>query len=129
MIPVTFAEFTVTLALAGLNVKPLLVGVTVYVPFATLLKLKFPDASATAEPVPAPLRVSVVPVPFAAGLTVPDTDAIVVAVPAAGRTSTRLKLYLSPVGAVSLIVTCVPCEGVGADWRCTQYVSPTVGMN
>src|SRR5436190_23320156 len=32
--PVTFAPLTVTLRLAGENVQPLFVGVTVYVPFA-----------------------------------------------------------------------------------------------
>jgi hypothetical protein len=36
---VTFAPLTVTAALAGLNVYPLLVGVTVYDPFASPVKL------------------------------------------------------------------------------------------
>ena len=35
-------------------------------------------------------------------------------VPGAGRISTRLRLYRSLVGAVSLIVTAVPLTGVGA---------------
>jgi len=35
-IPVIFAPFTVTLRFAGVNVKPALVGVTVYVPLARL---------------------------------------------------------------------------------------------
>ena len=42
----------------------------------------------------------------------------------AGRISHMLKLYLSAVGAVSLIVTVVPLKGVVALCICTQYVSP-----
>jgi hypothetical protein len=46
----------------------------------------------------------------------------------AARISTILRLYRSPVGAVSLIVTLVALKGVGVDCRCTQYVSPTVAI-
>lgn len=40
--------------------------------------------------------------------------------PSGGRTSQMLRLYLSPVGAVSLIVTLVPLRGVGLVCLCTQ---------
>jgi hypothetical protein len=40
-------------------------------------------------------------------------------------TSTIVRLYWSFAGAVSLMVTVVPVEAVGAFCRCTQYVSPT----
>ena len=72
-----------------------------------------PEASPVVVPVPAPLRVNVVPLPAADGLTVPE---IVKVGPEfkAGSISTMLKLYRSVVGAVSLIVTEVPDTGVEA---------------
>src|SRR5919198_49517 len=71
--PVTFAPLTVTDWLAGLNVKPVFDGVTVYVPLANPVNVKLPDASAVTVPVAAPLSVTVVPAPFAAGVTAPET--------------------------------------------------------
>src|SRR5437867_2881980 len=68
----TSAPLMVTGWLAGVNVKPLLDGVTVYVPLANPAKAKFPELSAVVVPLAPPLRVSVVPLPFAAGLTVPE---------------------------------------------------------
>jgi hypothetical protein len=46
-------------------------------------------------------------------------------VPVAGKTSTRLRLYRSPVGAVSFTVTVVPLAGMGLVSLCTQKVLPT----
>ena len=43
-------------------------------PFARLLKLKFPFASAVVVALAAPLRVTVAPLPLAAGLRVPVID-------------------------------------------------------
>jgi hypothetical protein len=45
----------------GVNAAPLVVGVTVYVPFASSLKEKFPAPSALPVAVEAPLRVAVSP--------------------------------------------------------------------
>jgi hypothetical protein len=39
LIPVTFTPFTVALRLAGLNVYPVLLGVTAYVPLAKPVKV------------------------------------------------------------------------------------------
>ena len=73
--------------------------------------------------VAAPLKVSVVPLPVADGVIFPEMPSV----PAgAGRTSTTLKLYRSVVGDVSLIVTAVPLNGIGALCICIQYVSPDV---
>jgi len=69
---VTFAPLTVTGWLVGENVKPAFDGVTVYPPLARPVNEKLPDASAVVVPLVAPLSVNVVPVPFAAGLTVPE---------------------------------------------------------
>ncbi len=46
---------------------------------------------------------------------------------AGARTSTIVRLYWSPVGAVSLMDTDVPASGVALLCRWTQYVSPTGG--
>jgi hypothetical protein len=61
-----------------------------------------------------------VPVAVAVGVAVVVDVAVGDVEPADGRTSTILKLYRSPVGAVSLIVTLVLLSGVGPFWRCTQ---------
>ena len=66
-----------------------------------------------------PLKVTVAPLPAAAGLIVPEM--LQVGVPLRdGRISQILRLYRSVVGAVSLIVTLVPLSGVELDWPCTQ---------
>jgi hypothetical protein len=70
--PVTLLPLTVVGALAGVTVKPLLVGVTVYEPLARLVKLKLPELSAVVVAVAAPPRVTVVAAPLDAGLTVPE---------------------------------------------------------
>jgi hypothetical protein len=49
-----------------------LLGVTVYVPLPSEVKLKLPDASAVVVKLPAPLRVTVAPAPAEAGLIVPE---------------------------------------------------------
>ena len=69
---VTFAPLTVTGWLVGLKVKPVFDGVTVYDPLLRPLNVKLPEASAVVLPLAVPLSVSVVPVPLAAGLTVPE---------------------------------------------------------
>jgi hypothetical protein len=72
LMPATFAPLMVTGWFVGVNVKPAFYGVTVYEPFARPVNVKFPEASAVVLALAAPLSVSVVPVPFAAGLTVPE---------------------------------------------------------
>ena len=61
--PVTFPPFTVTDLLVGENVYPGLLAVTVYVPFATPLNVKFPELSAVTLASLAPVKVIVAPLP------------------------------------------------------------------
>jgi hypothetical protein len=63
-------------------------------------------------PIPAPLKVKVVPFPSADGLTVPDNEYVGVPPVGTGSTSQIVRLNRSPVGEVSLIVTVVPLRGV-----------------
>ena len=57
----TFAEATVTDLVAGVKVQPLLVGVTVYVPFASPVMVKLLEASLVADLVPAVIVALAVP--------------------------------------------------------------------
>ncbi len=61
--PVTLALLIVTERFVGANVKPGLLGVTVYVPFAKPANEKLPEASAAVVPVPFPLSATVEPLP------------------------------------------------------------------
>ena len=70
--PVTSPPLTDTLRLAGVNVKPLLAGVTRYAPFARPAKLKEPPALAVVFATAAPPRFTDAPAPSAAGLMTPD---------------------------------------------------------
>jgi len=70
--PVTLAPLRVMLWTMGLNVKPVRLGVTAYVPFANPLKVKLPELLAVVVALAAPLKVTVVPLPPVAGLIVPD---------------------------------------------------------
>ena len=72
--PVTFALLTETLRLAGANVKPLLVGVTRYVPLASPVKLNAPVASAVVFAVAAPPRLTAANAPSLAGTMAPDRE-------------------------------------------------------
>ena len=69
---VALAELTVTAWLAGVNVTPDLVGVTVYEPFSNPLKVKLPDASAVVVADAAPVRLTDALAPVAAGVIVPE---------------------------------------------------------
>jgi len=69
---VTLAPLIVTVVLLGLNVKPVWLGVIVYVPFANPVKVKLPELSAVVVAVAAPLSMTVAPLPDAAGLMVPE---------------------------------------------------------
>ena len=69
---VTLAPLIVTLVLVGLNVKPACVGVTVYVPSAKPLNVKLPEVLALVVAFAAPLKVTVAPLPSAAGVMVPE---------------------------------------------------------
>jgi len=62
---VRFAPLTVTAALAGLNVKPLRLGVTVYDPFASPENVYAPEAFAVVVAVDAPDSAIVAPPPAA----------------------------------------------------------------
>ena len=72
-----------------------------------------------------PLRVTVTPLTIAPE-TVPEIEYVGGGGALKGKTSTTLKLYRSVVGEVSLIVTAVPLNGIGALCICIQYVSPDV---
>ena len=72
------------------------------------------------------VRVTTAPLPLAEGVMVPET-LNVGPTTAGARTSTIVRLYWSPVGAVSLMDTDVPASGVALLCRWTQYVSPTGG--
>jgi hypothetical protein len=72
LIPVTLATLMVAFDEEGLKVKPVLLGVIVYGPFASPEKLKLPDASAVVVALLVPLSVTVVPLPADEGLTVPE---------------------------------------------------------
>ena len=69
---VTFAPLIVTVALVGLKVYPAWLGVMVYVPFAKPVKVYAPELSAVVVADPAPLKVTVAPLPPAVGLIVPE---------------------------------------------------------
>jgi hypothetical protein len=72
---------TVTLREVGLKVIPGSLGVTVYVPGATFVKLYLPLAAVvTAMVVPFWLRVTVAPLPSDAGVMVPETVYVAAAV-------------------------------------------------
>ena len=60
---IAWALLIVIAWLAGVNVLPELLGVTVYEPLERLLKLKLPLASAVVEAVAAPVRFTVAPDP------------------------------------------------------------------
>src|SRR6476620_10499875 len=72
------------------------------------------------------VRVTTAPLPLAEGVMVPET-LNVGPTTAGARTSTIVRLYWSPVGAVSLMDSDVPASGVALPCRWTQYVSPTGG--
>jgi hypothetical protein len=61
--PVTFALLTVTALLVGAIVYPVLLGVTVYAPFASPPKLKFPEPSAVVDALDVPLNATLAPAP------------------------------------------------------------------
>jgi hypothetical protein len=60
---VAFAPFTVTAWLAGVKMNAVLVGVTVYDPFGTPVKVKTPDVFAVTVAVAAPVSFTVAPDP------------------------------------------------------------------
>src|SRR5213083_1796881 len=91
----TSAPLMVTRRLVGVNVKPLLDGVTVYVPLANPAKAKFPELSAVVVLLAPPLSVNVVPLPLAAGLTVPEMLQV----------GTGCAVKLTPVAFAPLTVT------------------------
>lgn len=68
-------------------------------------------------PNPVPAIVTEVPIGPDAGVRL-----VIVGATAAGLTSTRLRLYASAVGAVSLIVTDVPTAGTSVGTCCTHKV-------
>ena len=70
--PVILAPLIVAFDEAGLKVNPVLLGVTVYAPFASPEKLKLPDALAVVVALLVPLSVMVAPLPADAGLIVPE---------------------------------------------------------
>jgi hypothetical protein len=70
--PVTLAPFTVAFVLVGLNVKPVWLGVTAYVPFASPLNVYAPELFAVVVVLAPPLSVTVAPLPPAVGLIVPE---------------------------------------------------------
>jgi hypothetical protein len=82
---VAFAPLTVTAWFAGVNAKPVLVGVTVYEPFARPEKVYAPDVSAVTDAVAAPVSATVAPGP-PAPLIVPEIVNVCVA---ENRTSTQ----------------------------------------
>jgi uncharacterized membrane protein len=71
--PVTFAALIVTLWLAGVKEKPVLLGMTRYVPFNNPVKLKLPELLVVVVAAAAPLRVTIAPLPPVVGLMVPET--------------------------------------------------------
>jgi hypothetical protein len=60
---VTFAPLTITATLAGLNVKPVKLGVMVYDPFASPGKVYAPEALAVVVAVAVPVNPMVAPLP------------------------------------------------------------------
>ena len=87
-----------------------LVGVAEIPPKVTVLVL-------CVVPNPVPAIVTDVPIGPEAGVRL-----LIVGATATGLTSTRLKLYASAVGAVSLIVTDVPTAGTRVGTCCTHKV-------
>jgi hypothetical protein len=70
--PVTFARLTVTFWLTGLNVNPVLLGVSVYVPLGNPVKVYAPALLVVVVTLAAPLSVTVAPAPPVVGLIVPE---------------------------------------------------------
>lgn len=68
----TLAPLIVTDKLLGLNVKPVWLGVIVYVPLANPVKVKLPELSALVVPFTAPLSATVAPLPPTGGAIVPE---------------------------------------------------------
>jgi len=62
----------VTAKLLGLNVKPVWLGVIVYVPLANPVKAKLPEISAVVVALTAPLSATVAPLPPTIGAIVPE---------------------------------------------------------
>ena len=60
---VAFAPFTVAGRFGGVNEKPLLIGVTVYEPFANPENVYPPEAFAVTVAVDVPIRLTVAPLP------------------------------------------------------------------
>jgi hypothetical protein len=75
-----------------------------------------PELSIVAVPLADPLSVTSEFDPRFDGETVPEIAKVGTLAPA-GNTSTTLRLYRSPVGAVSLINTDVPLDGVVLLWH------------
>ena len=61
--PVTFPELTVVVLLAGINVRPDFVGVTVYDPFCTPVNVYTPEEFAVTVAVAVPVNFTVAPDP------------------------------------------------------------------
>jgi hypothetical protein len=118
----TLLLVSVTGWFAGVNMKPVLLGVTVYDPAGRLPKLNLPDESAVTVALTVPVSDTVLLAPLAAGLMVPEMLKLLIT---GGLTSTSARSYLSVVGATSSMVTTVPLAGVVAPACCTQKVSPT----
>ena len=68
----TLAPLIVTAKLLGLNVKPVWLGVIVYVPLANPVKVKLPELSAVVVAFTAPLSATVAPLPPTIGAIVPE---------------------------------------------------------
>jgi hypothetical protein len=75
--PVMLALATVTVDCVGEKAKLIFEGVTVYVPFASPLKLKLPDESVSVDAVTAPASAIVTPEPVLDGVTVPLIEYVV----------------------------------------------------
>jgi hypothetical protein len=108
------AAVVVTVPLANVPLAPLDGAVNVTVAFGT----KFPEPSFT---VACSAAVNAVPIIVLCGVP-PVADMLAGPVPPfnAASNSTILRLYLSLVGAVSLIVTLVPLRGIELVCLCTQ---------
>ena len=72
--PLTSAPPTDTFRMVGVNATPLLLGVTMYGPFASPVNTNPPAALAVVLPVAMPPSVTVADAPLATGVIVPDTE-------------------------------------------------------
>jgi hypothetical protein len=115
--PVTLAEAIVVPCDPGVNVNPVLLGVTVYAPFASPVKVYAPEAFAVIVAPEAPLSVTVAPLPPAVGLMVPEIENVGAGVAVAVK-------FKFVTLAEAIVVACDPGANVNPVWLGVTVYAP-----